>query len=87
MVMQQPTESITRDLLEAEFTEWVKPEIIAEVIFDQLKEDGIPETLENAKTLYMDFLGDQIYEGIKSCAKHCPAFKEFWSGFEPQPTP
>lgn len=63
-----------KDKDEAAFAEWIMPDILAEIIFESMKRAGIPQTLENAKIIYLDILEDTFYGAVESCIDHNPAF-------------
>lgn len=77
----------TRLEAEQEFAGWIKPDIISEIIFEELESAEIPATVENAKKVYLDILEDRFYEAIKACLEFSPEFAEYRQGLEPVPTP
>ena len=52
-----------------ELASWIDTEVIAEHILDELEEQGIQPTLENAKTVWLDVLETELCEAIRSSVK------------------
>jgi len=74
--MEQKGETeIDRDLEEGRFADWIKPDIIAEIIFDELEDCSIDLTEENAKLVYLDVLENALYEAVRSAVKHIPELR------------
>jgi len=49
-----------------ELADWIEADVIAEHICDELKEQGINPTLEDAKTVWLDVLENELCEAIRS---------------------
>ena len=49
-----------------ELTSWIGTDGIAELIVDELEEQGVPPTLENAKTVWLDILEHGLNDAICS---------------------
>ena len=52
-----------------ELSGWIETDVIAEHILEELEEQGIQPTLENAKTVWLDVLENELCEAIKSSVK------------------
>ena len=52
-----------------ELAGWIETDVIAEHILDELEEQGIQPTLENAKTIWLDVLENELCEAISSSVK------------------
>ena len=52
-----------------ELAGWIETDVIAEHILDELEEQGIQPTLENAKTVWLDVLETELCEVISSSVK------------------
>ena len=48
---------------------WIETEVIAEHILDELEDQGVQPTLENAKTIWLDVLENELCEAIQSSVK------------------
>jgi len=48
---------------------WIETEVIAEHILGELEDQGIQLTLENAKTVWLDVLENELCEAIRSSIK------------------
>jgi hypothetical protein len=48
---------------------WIETDVIAEHILDELEDQGVQPTLENAKTIWLDVLENELCEAIKSSVK------------------
>jgi len=48
---------------------WIEADVIAEHILDELEEQGVKPTLENAKTIWLDVLENELCEAIQSSVK------------------
>jgi hypothetical protein len=55
--------------LRHELASWIETEVIAEHILDELEEQGIQPTLENAKTIWLDVLETELCGAISSSVK------------------
>jgi len=49
-----------------ELTGWIDTDVIAELIVDELEEQGVQPTLENAKTVWLDILEHGLHDAICS---------------------
>lgn len=49
-----------------ELADWIDTDVIAEHILDELKEQGVSLTLENAKDVWLDVLENGLCDAIKS---------------------
>ena len=47
----------------------IETDLIAENILDELEEQGVQPTLENAKTIWLDVLENELCEAIRSSVK------------------
>lgn len=54
------------DSIKVEVSRWIETEHIAELILENLDEDGIPATVENAKKVWYDFLLTELSCGIRA---------------------
>ena len=52
-----------------EMASWIDADVIAEHILDELEDQGIPATFENAKTVWLDVLEAELCEAIRSSVK------------------
>jgi hypothetical protein len=52
-----------------ELAGWIETDVIAEHILDELEEQGVQPTLENAKTIWLDVLENELCEAISSSVK------------------
>jgi len=52
-----------------ELAGWIETDVIAEHILDELEEQGVQPTLENAKTIWLDVLENELCEAIRSSVK------------------
>ena len=52
-----------------ELAGWIDTDVIAEHILDELEDQGIPATFENAKTVWLDVLETELCDGISSSVK------------------
>ena len=52
-----------------ELAGWIETDHIAEDIVDELEEQGVQPTLENAKTIWLDVLENELCEAIRSSVK------------------
>jgi len=62
------------EAVQKEVADWIDTNVLAENILEYLEEEGFQPTVENAKKLWLDFLGTELHEGIKSVLNHSPAF-------------
>ena len=52
-----------------ELADWIETEVIAEHILDELEEQGIQPTLENARVVWLDVLDTELCGAISSSVK------------------
>ncbi len=52
-----------------ELAGWIDADVIAEHILDELEEQGVKPTLENARTIWLDVLETELCEAIRSSVK------------------
>jgi hypothetical protein len=52
-----------------ELAGWIETEVIAEHILGELEELGVQPTLENAKTVWLDVLENELCQAIHSSVK------------------
>ena len=48
---------------------WIDADVIAEHILDELEEQGVQPTLDNAKAIWLDVLETELCEAIRSSVK------------------
>ena len=60
--------------VQTEVADYIDTSVLAETILDDLEEEGLQPTVENAKKLWLDFLGTELHEGIRSVLRHSPVF-------------
>ena len=53
----------------ADLAQWIETEVIADAILDELEKRGVEPTLENAKTVWLDVLGNELPDALKSSIK------------------
>ena len=64
----QLKERLSKKSLVDQVSEWVDTRVIAELVVDHLKSEGIPRTFEQAKAVWLDtlqMLGSHLAEGAK----------------------
>jgi len=59
---------------EDKFAKWIMPDILAEIIFEELRSANIEPTFENAKIVYLDIIERPFYDAVISCIEWNPAF-------------
>jgi hypothetical protein len=52
-----------------ELVGWIETDVIAEHILDELEEQGCQPALENAKTVWLDVLENELCEAIRFSVK------------------
>ena len=52
-----------------ELASWIETDVIAEHILEELEEQGVQPTLENAKTVWLDVLENELCHAIQSSVK------------------
>ena len=55
-----------REIWQKELAEWTETDPLAEEILDIMEEQLVEVTLEDAKTLWLDFLGTELHQGISN---------------------
>ena len=55
--------------IKRELAGWIETDVIAEHILEELEEQGIQPTLENAKTVWLDVLDKELCHAIQSSVK------------------
>jgi hypothetical protein len=53
----------------ADLAQWIETDVIAEAILDELQEQGVEPTLENAKMVWLDVLENELPQGLKASIK------------------
>jgi len=48
---------------------WIETEVIAEHILDELEEQGCQPTLENAQSVWLDFLETELCQTLQSVVR------------------
>ena len=52
-----------------ELAGWIESDVIAEHILEELVEQGVQPALENAKTVWLDVLENELCDAIQSSVK------------------
>jgi len=52
-----------------ELASWIETDVIAEHILGELEDQGVQPTLENAKTIWLDVLENELCEALRSSVK------------------
>jgi hypothetical protein len=52
-----------------QLAEWIDTDVIADAISEELEEQGIKPTLENAKTIWLDVLENELPDALRSSVK------------------
>ena len=52
--------------VQQKLADWIDSDVIAEHILDELKEQGVSLTLENAKDVWLDVLETALCDAIKA---------------------
>ena len=52
-----------------ELASWIETDVIAEHILGELEDQGVRPTLENAKTIWLDVLENELCEALHSSVK------------------
>ena len=53
----------------SELADWIETYPIAEHILEELEEEGIEPTLENAKVVWLDFLETELCQTLQSVVR------------------
>jgi len=48
---------------------WIDTDVIAEHILDEMEDQDVPATFENAKTVWLDLLETELCDAISSSVK------------------
>ena len=51
--------------IRSELADWIDADVIAEHILDELEEQGVQPTLDNAKTIWLAVLETELCEAIR----------------------
>jgi len=64
--------SASREELVDQLSEWIEANVIAGQLVDAMAEVALPEemTLDNAKTVYLDFLQNELPDGLRRSVSH-----------------
>jgi len=52
-----------------QLAEWIDTDVIANAISEELEEQGVKPTLENAKTIWLDVLESELPDALRSSVK------------------
>ena len=52
-----------------ELASWIETDVIAEHILGEMEDQGVRPTLENAKTIWLDVLENELCEALRSSVK------------------
>jgi len=52
-----------------QLAEWIDTDVIADAISEELEEQGVIPTLENAKTIWLDVLENELPDALRSSVK------------------
>jgi hypothetical protein len=52
-----------------QLAEWIDTAVIADAISEELEEQGVKPTLENAKTIWLDVLENELPDALRSSVK------------------
>ena len=52
-----------------QLAEWIDTDVIANTISEELEEQGVEPTLENAKTIWLDVLENELPDALRSSVK------------------
>ena len=52
-----------------QLAEWIDTDVIANAISGELEEQGVKPTLENAKTIWLDVLENELPDALRSSVK------------------
>jgi hypothetical protein len=52
-----------------ELAGWIETDVIAEHILGEMEDQGVRLTLENAKTIWLDVLENELCEALRSSVK------------------
>ncbi len=57
---------IDTDLIEQELADWIDTEVIAEHILEELEDNGIEPSVENAQKVWLDVLETELCQAIRA---------------------
>ena len=52
-----------------QLAEWIDTDVIVNAISEELEEQGVKPTLENAKTIWLDVLESELLDALRSSVK------------------
>ena len=52
-----------------QLAEWIDTDVIANAISEELEEQGVKPTLENAKTIWLDVLENELPDALRSSVR------------------
>jgi hypothetical protein len=52
-----------------QLADWIDTDVIANAISEELEEQGVKPTLENAKTIWLDVLENELPDALRSSVK------------------
>ena len=52
-----------------QLAEWIDTDVIADAISEELEEQGVKPTLDNAKTIWLDILENELPDALRSSVK------------------
>ncbi len=55
---------------------WLSIPLLTEALTDELTDYGLKATTDSLSALWNDFVATELHEGLKSCLKFSPAFRE-----------
>jgi len=55
--------------IKEQLAEWIDTDVIANAISEELEEQGVKPTLENAKTIWLDVLENELPDALRSSVK------------------
>ena len=63
-----------QDSVRDEVSNWVDNDVIAEELLDDLVENGIEPTVENAQKLWLNVLETELHQAIQNSINYAPEF-------------
>ena len=55
--------------IKEQLAEWIDTDVIANAIYEELEEQGVEPTFENAKTIWLDVLENGLPDALRSSVK------------------
>jgi len=55
--------------IKEQLAEWIDTDVIANAIYEELEEQGVEPTFENAKTIWLDVLENELPDALRSSVK------------------